>query len=102
MNDGPADPLSIIANAIGDRETHGWAFIAQSTDGECIAMEGGAEGFDYDSAVALAAYHVLSVESETDGDPPEILRDIVLKRNQMNKNPEIQTPDSVNKFSRRE
>lgn len=94
------NPADVILNAVEDPETHGWAFVAQSTARASIALEGGAHDFDYESAVELAAYHILSVEAETRGDPQDIIRDVVQKRNEMKRDPEVMTPETENQFTR--
>ena len=74
-----------IEALLTDPDMQAVSIVARRFDGALVATEYGNEELDREILVELAAYHLVSLEDDTGDDATELVREVVQKRNELQK-----------------
>jgi hypothetical protein len=78
---------------IRDPDTDAVSVVARGPDGALLAFELGDPDLEYQDFVELAAYHLISLENQSDKDPEDTLRDVIQARNDLRRERDVSGGD---------
>lgn len=87
----PPGPEEIALDAIEDPDTDAIAMVARGPNGGLFALDFGSPDLGYEDFVELAAYHLISLEDQSEKGPQETIRDVVQRRNELKERPKFGT-----------
>jgi len=84
----------VAVNLITDPDTEAVSVVGRGPDGALLALEFGDEDLAYKDMVELAAYHLISLEDQSEKPADATLRDVIHRRNEIQENRDVSGGDA--------